>query len=215
MPIKSKFRYRLILRLVAVALLQIGLSACQSAPGVAKSEPEPEITPAPALPAPDKTADKPQTPFEQALSDSKAGKIEQAIEQFKILQQHDPAPAKVHTNLGLLYLHEKDLALATEAFLKAIQQDKNDAIAYNHLAIIQRQQGDFKQALFNYYKAINADPAYANAHLNLGILLDLYLQELPKALEEYLKYQQLTNNSNEDVEKWIIDLRRRIDSTKQ
>ncbi|MBL7000249.1 MAG: tetratricopeptide repeat protein [Gammaproteobacteria bacterium] len=215
MPIKSNSRYRPLLSLVAVVLLQISLSACQTTPSVAKPEPEPEITAAPTLPAADETATEPQTPFEQALSDSKAGKIEQAIEQFKILQQRDPTPPKVHTNLGLLYLHEKNLGLATEAFLNAIQQDKNDAIAYNHLAIIQRQQGDFKQALFNYYKAINVDPEYANAHLNLGILLDLYLQELPKALEEYLKYQQLTNNNNEDVEKWIIDLRRRIDSTKQ
>ena len=110
----------------------------------------------------------------------------------------------------MLYLHREKPALAKQAFEQAIIIDNQDAVAFNNLAIIQRQNGEFKKALFNYYKAINAKPDYANAHLNLGILLDLYLQDLPKALEQYEIYQKLTANSDEKVKKWIVDIKRRI-----
>jgi len=209
----TKISHSFIHRLYAVALLSVSLAACQTTPSTLKPEAAAEELSQVQSNTPDIATGQPESAFELALKASRAGKTEQAIAQFIKLQQQDPTPAKVHTNLGLLYLHQNDPVAATESFLRAIAQDNNDAIAYNHLAIIQRQQGDFKQALFNYYKAINADPEYANAHLNLGILLDLYLQELPKALEQYLRYQQLTNNSNEDVEKWIIDIQRRIEST--
>ena len=99
--------------------------------------------------------------------------------------------------------------------MSAIEQDKNDAIAYNHLAVIQRQEGLFQQALDNYKKAINANHDYANAYLNLGILYDIYLQEFSKAQEQYVVYQRLTANSNENIDKWLIDIKRRIDAYKR
>ncbi len=100
---------------------------------------------------------------------------------------------------------------AKKALERAIEQDKSDAIAYNHLAIIQRGNGDFKQARENYRKAIDADPDYANAYLNLAILLDIYLQDLPAALTNYEEFQRLKGEKNDSIEKWVIDLKRRIE----
>jgi lipoprotein NlpI len=58
---------------------------------------------------------------------------------------------------------------------------------------------------------LDIDPNYAYAHLNYGILLDLYLGELENALAHYQKFQQLTPEEDKEVTKWIVDLERRIE----
>jgi Tfp pilus assembly protein PilF len=168
-----------------------------------------------SLPLTDTAADDTaKTLYIQANESLKAGETDLAIQQFEQLLEIDPSAKHAYTNLGLLYMHKENSQSAKQAFLNAIERDKNDAVAYNHLAVIQRQQGMFQQALSNYKNAIDADPEYANAHLNLGILLDIYLQELPEALEQYKQYQRLTDNSNKDVDKWLADIKRRIDQQK-
>jgi len=68
------------------------------------------------------------------------------------------------------------------------------------------------QAKQHYLQALEINAEYANAHLNLGILLDIYLQQWNDALAHYQKYQELTDAKDDTVEKWIVDLQRRIDN---
>jgi len=150
--------------------------------------------------------------YQSALKSARDGKTDAAITQFQQLIQLDSVYSHAHTNLGLLLLQQDKSDNAHKALLTAIDQDKNDAIAYNHLAIIERQQGNFKQSRLYYLEAIEADPDYAIAYLNLGILMDLYLQDLKAALKQYKTYQKLTNDSDETVEKWLVDIQRRIDA---
>ncbi|MBT3202825.1 MAG: tetratricopeptide repeat protein [Gammaproteobacteria bacterium] len=205
--------------LIFIALIA-NLLACQSAPQkTASPEPvvESKIKQEPQTqPVQQKISepDPQQVLYQQAMKSTQAGEIDKAIEQFTRVVKSNPSAKHAFTNLGLLYIHKNQNREAKEAFLNAIKQNKNDAIAYNHLAVIQRQQGEFKMSLFNYYKAIKADPDYANAHLNLGILLDIYLQDLPLALEQYVIFQKLTGNTNQQVEKWVIDIKRRIAADK-
>ncbi len=186
-----------LIRALVLVLIACILSACQSVPETVSAAEDAQLK-----------------LYKQANESLTAGKTDLAIEQFEQLLKQNPAAKHAYTNLGLLYVSKQDNEQAKQAFLNAIEQDKNDAIAYTHLAVIQRQQGQFQQAKLNYEKAIDADPGYANAYLNLGILLDIYLQDLPQALAQYEKYQQLTANSNKDVEKWLIDIKRRIDKQK-
>ena len=214
MPNKNSFK------LLSFIVLGSSLLGCQTAP---KSTPE--AAPKMAIPvevevtpktdsAPVQQIDPEKALYQQAIQSTQNGDIDVAIQQFNQLIKTNPSANNAYTNLGLLYLHKTQNDKAKESFQIAIKQNINDAIAYNHLAIIQRQQGEFTHALYNYYNAINADQNYANAHLNLGILLDIYLQELPKALEQYEIYQQLNSPKNEQVDKWIIDIKRRIESKK-
>lgn len=199
-------------------ILSTSLIACQTVPKTAQQtttpvEAETEAKTTIQLDPPIQDESQ-QTLYQQAIQSTQAGDIDTAIIQFKQLINKNPSTKRAYTNLGLLYLHKKQNNAAIESFQNAIQLDKKDAIAYNHLAIIQRQQGEFTKALYNYYNAINADASYANAHLNLGILLDIYLQDLPKALEQYEIYQTLVDTKNQPVDKWIIDIKRRIDANK-
>ena len=56
-----------------------------------------------------------------------------------------------------------------------------------------------------------AEPDYAPAHLNLGVLYDLYLGEPQKALEQFEHYLALAGE-NKQVAGWVIELRKRVGS---
>jgi tetratricopeptide (TPR) repeat protein len=84
-----------------------------------------------------------------------------------------------------------------------------DALAANAQGIAQRKQGKFADAESSYRRAIEADPNYAPAHLNLGILCDLYRGEAQEALLQFQQYVLLTGE-NKRVDGWIADLRKRL-----
>ena len=152
--------------------------------------------------------------YSRAISAVKAGQDKKAIQLFTGLTRDYPDFAASFTNLGLLYLKQEKLTEAEHAFNQAIILNPADAIAYNHLGIVLRQRGQFAQARNAYEKALGINATYASAHLNLGILNDLYLQNLDTALQHYQRYQDLTGDRDKQVAKWIIDLERRVQASK-
>ena len=153
--------------------------------------------------------------YQSAVTAAKQGDIDQAITRLNSIIKTSPVFSPAYTNLGLQYLKNKQLKEAETTFKKAIELNSSDAVAYNHIAIIMRHRGDFSDALKMYRLAIESDPEYANAHLNLGILQDMYMHELPDALQQYMRYQELTNDKDKLVAKWIIDIERRIKQDKR
>ncbi len=148
--------------------------------------------------------------YEAALEDLKSSRVKPAIEEFEHLGKTAPELEFIFTNLGLAYLKIENYKAAEQAFQRAISQNKRDAVAYNHLGIINRMQGLFDKAKKAYKKAIDIDREYARAHLNLGILYDIYLQDLKLALNQYETYQTLTDSQDKTVSSWIIDIKRQL-----
>jgi tetratricopeptide (TPR) repeat protein len=115
-----------------------------------------------------------------------------------------------YTNLGLIYFREGKIDEAEKTFLQAVKVNPKSAVSYNHLGIISRGKGKFQEAKEYYQQALKINDDYAYAHLNIGILYDLYLGELDKALDHYNRFQSLSPEKDPEVEKWIVDLQRRI-----
>jgi len=115
-----------------------------------------------------------------------------------------------YANLGIVYTQSGRYEEAEAAFLSALKIKIDDASVYNHMAIMYRLQGKFDQALAYYHRAISVDPQYVKAHLNLGILYDLYLQQPRQALGHYEVYQTLTKDKDKTVALWVLDLKRRL-----
>lgn len=198
-------------------VLALGVGGCQTTPTEVAPKPEVSVTPQKDIPQGTMQPAEPKPDPEQdlyllAIGSAKNGKHKIAIKYFNELINLNPEFRLAYTNLGLALMQTDEREQAKQAFNEAIKQDKSDAIAYNHLAIIQRHEGQFKPARENYERAIKADPEYANAHLNLGILLDIYFQDFPRALEHYQIFQELTGNKDERVEKWVLDIKRRIET---
>lgn len=184
----------------AALLLCLGLAACASGPGPDKAEKPTSI----------KVDPQAQAEFSQALAALKSGRDEDAQQLFTSMTKKYPGLAGPFTNLGLLYLKKGKWDEAKQAFLQATTVKPDDAVAYNHLGVAYRESGEFKQAKQAYETALKIKPDYADAHLNLGILLDVYLNDLASALNHYEQYQALTGSPDDNVAKWIVDLKRRV-----
>jgi len=174
----------------------------------AQAQPEAEVVEAEVVEA--EPIDYNQQAYQQAITALKSGNTEGALEILTDLSREAPDKPRIFTNLGLAYFGLQQPDLAEQAFQQAVTRDPDDAVAYNHLGILRRHKGRFQEALIQYQRAIEIDDNYAPAHLNLGILFDLYLQDLEKALQQYQKYQVLSSEDNPQVNGWIVDIERRL-----
>ena len=147
--------------------------------------------------------------YKSALSAMKNSELKKARGLLQDVINQRPNFSNAHVNLGIDFLKSNSLSEAENAFNHALRINPKNVFALNQLGILHRQQGDFSAAKSSYKKAIDINSDYANAHLNLGILYDLYLYDLPNAIEHYKNYQSLTKDKNKQVEKWIVDLERR------
>lgn len=102
-----------------------------------------------------------------------------------------------------------DLPAAETALQTATEADANNPMAWTELGVVQRQRGKFAAARTSYEKALAIDPAYAPAHRNLGVLLDLYLGDPAAALQSFMRYKELTGEEK-PVNGWIADLKQRL-----
>jgi tetratricopeptide (TPR) repeat protein len=156
-------------------------------------------------PIPDRAAQQ----YAQALQLMKAGRATDAELEFKELSVAYPEYAGPELNLGLLYLRDSHLPEAEAAFKTALQRSPTNPIAGNELGIVERKLGKFAQAEAAYEQAITAEPNYAAAHLNLGVLYDLYLGEPQKALDQFERYISIAGE-NKQVAGWVVELRKRV-----
>ena len=189
-------------------LCLLSLAACSSAPtqNSAKSN-------SPAAIAKAKAVDvSPQIValYQRAVATLKSGDENNALIQFQSIAEKAPQLAGPFINMGLIHLRKQRYQDAEQALLQATTINPNDAVAQNHLGIVMREQGKFDKAGAAYQQALQIDPNYANAHLNIAVLYDIYLNDFPKALQHYEKYQALTDNKDDQVPKWIADVKQRL-----
>jgi tetratricopeptide (TPR) repeat protein len=184
----------------AAATGAVTTAAAAAAPGGVGSTPAADSTPIPARAA---------QQYSQALQMMKTNRRTDAELEFKQLNAAYPQFAGPQLNLGLLYLHDSRLPEAEAAFKAALQITPANPIAGDELGITERKLGKFADAEAAYLRAIAAEPNYAPAHLNLGVLYDLYLAEPQKALEQFQRYIEIAGE-NKQVSGWVIELRKRV-----
>jgi len=148
--------------------------------------------------------------YDNALAAMKGGDIARAKSVLTDLTHDYPSLSGPYVNLGIIHFRADEIDQAEKDFQQALKVNPDSAVSLNHLGIINRGKGKFEEAKEDYEKALAIDPNYAYAHLNYGILLDLYLGKLDDALHHYQKFQELAPGKDKEVEKWIIDLQRRI-----
>jgi Flp pilus assembly protein TadD len=168
-------------------------------------------TPAPAVPAGPvipKAPARATSEYARALQLMRGGDATQAILEFQVMTQSYPDLPGPYANLGILYRNANQLAEAEAALAKAAERASWDAATWNEYGLTLRQAGKFPEARAAYEKATAANPSYAPAHRNLGVLLDLYLDDPISAQAELETYKTLTGE-DKTVNGWIAELRSR------
>jgi tetratricopeptide (TPR) repeat protein len=150
-----------------------------------------------------------QTLYEQAVAVMASGDFVDAELRLKEFLLQYPDYPGAHVNLAIIHSQNENDVAAQAAIDAALALDPSHPAALNQQGLLLRRNGKFIEAEAAYLKAVTASPDYALAHYNLGVLNELYLQRLDVALQHFEIYQELVGG-DEQVEKWIADLRRRV-----
>jgi len=178
-----------------LTVAMLAMAGCASAP-----EAPPEAS------APVEAMEQFETALKAMLAED-YGTAEPMLESLMVSWPSLSGPA---LNLGILYSATGRDAEAEAVFRELVAEDPANAVAWSELAIVLRRTGDFPGADEAYARALELQPDYARAWRNRGVLLDLYLQEPEEALKHYERYAELTGGSDQQVEKWIAELRMRL-----
>ena len=178
-----------------------GANGASAAPG---ASPGGSAAPVPAVPI---TA-RGKADFDRAVGFMKAGKVTEAELEFKQVALQFPQLSSPYVNLGILYRKAGHLEQSEDALKTAVERNDGSAVAWTELGATQSLRGEFPNAAASYEKAIAADPNFAAAYRNLGVVSDLYLGDPERALTAFERYKELTGEEK-PVSGWIAELRAR------
>ncbi|PTQ88178.1 tetratricopeptide repeat protein [Agitococcus lubricus] len=147
--------------------------------------------------------------YQQALTLLKAQQWDDAYNKFEEVQAKAPQFVGPVLNQVLIRIQQQNFKEADLLLKKAQGINSKNPYIYNLQGFVLRQQGQFVESRKAYEQALTISPKYAKAHFNLGVLADLYLQDLPFALQHYEAYQALQTKPDATVAKWIVDLQKR------
>ena len=163
-----------------------------------------EVEPKAAVSDPEVRAD-----YENALLLLQQERYDEGIAALLAVTQGTPNVTAPYIDLGIAYARSGDLDSAEASLKKALEVNPRHPIAYNELGIVYRKKGQFADARASYEKALELFPSFHFAQRNLAILCDLYLGDMPCALEHYELYRQAAPN-DEQAAKWVADLQSRV-----
>jgi len=146
--------------------------------------------------------------FTRALTLMRGSDATQAILEMQVLTQSYPDLSGPYANLGILHRNANQLPESEAALAKATERAPWDAQTWTEYGLTLRQAGKFPEARAAYESAIKANPSYAPAHRNLGVLTDLFLDDPMTAQAELETYKQLTGE-DKPVSGWLAELRSR------
>ena len=209
---------------VAAALLLVACGSAPSKPKEAASEPVSAGKPGAAAPgqsgtnaapgaasgstAPVAVTARGKADFDRAVGLMRSGNNTEAELEFKQVALQFPQLAAPYVNLGILYRKTGRLDLSEDSLKTAVERNDGSAVAWTELGATQRLRGEFPNAAASYEKAISADPNFAPAYRNLGVVSDLYLGDPERALTAFERYKELTGEEK-PVSGWIAELRAR------
>jgi len=147
--------------------------------------------------------------FIEAKKAKRAGKLDVAEQKLKVITKQDKELSGPWVMLGEIAVEKKQYKQAEEAFQKAILINPDNINAYVALAKVQRLMGEFHVAQNTLALALKVWPDFPEAHLNLGILYDLYLNEPKKAQMHMEAYLFLNKYKNKQAIAWYQEVQGR------
>jgi Tfp pilus assembly protein PilF len=102
-----------------------------------------------------------------------AGEYDDAVTILRDTVRVHGVSAKIYTELGLIYLQQKRLDLASLVLAKALELDAKDPAVYSGLALLAQRLGKAQEAFQLYDQAVTLDAGYIDARFNkAAVLLD-------------------------------------------
>lgn len=110
---------------------------------------------------------------------------------------------------GDIATENQDLETAITHYKKALEVNSKNLNAYIRLAKTQRLLGNFIMAQNTYADALRVWEDFPEAHLNLGVLYDIYLNRPLRAQKHMEAYVFLAEDENATVGRWLQEIQQR------
>ena len=104
---------------------------------------------------------------------AQAGKIDEAIAEFRRAVAADPGNFKAHNNLGVLYKRKGWITQAINEYKAASRADPMNPVPYKNMAILQEEQRRLAEALQNYARYLDLAPNASDADVIRSRVIDL------------------------------------------
>ena len=147
--------------------------------------------------------------FIEARKAYKSKNYERAEALLRQIIETDKKLAGPWVMLGNIAEENKQSDQAIDHYLKAIQVNRLNVNAYLPLARLQREKGQFLEAQNTYAEALAVWRDFPEAHLNLAILYDLYLNDSLQAQQHMEAFQFLKGEKDAQVAEWLKEIRSR------
>ena len=147
--------------------------------------------------------------FVAASSMFQQGNLKGARAKFREMTEKYPSLSGPWVKLGAIAEKEEKYEEAVKHYRKATSVNRNNVNAYIALGRVQRRRGEFGAAQASYSEALEVWRDFPEAHLNLAILYDLYVNQPEQAQKHYEAYYFLAGNKGKKVHKWLVEVKRR------
>lgn len=147
--------------------------------------------------------------FEKAVKLLQEKDYERGIRLLNRVAERSEKSIAPYINLGIAYRITGEMKLAENSLNKALAINSIHPSANNEMAIVYRKTGRFAEARRIYERILERFAFYMPARKNLGILCDLYINDLNCAMANYEIYTK-ADPGDKNVAMWIADLRIRM-----
>jgi protein O-mannosyl-transferase len=128
----------------------------------------------------------PAAHYKLGVAMARAGRVQEAIDQYQQAGRLNPHTADEHWNLGNALRNVGMVTEAMDQYEQAVRLKPDFAEAYNNWGVALAQAGRLQEAIEHYEQALRIEPQNARAHFNLGVAW----QQLGKGKEAIDQYQQ-------------------------
>ena len=133
-------------------------------------------------------------------------KADKLLRDLSIRSPHLSGPYALRAQIAL---QDQEKAQALNYYKKAISINPENVNVYIGMANLQRELGEFKQAQNTYVKALSVWKDFPEAHANLAILYDIYLNKPLDAQKHMEAFHFLTQGSDRRSEQWLAEIQQR------
>jgi len=151
-----------------------------------------------------------QKTYQDALEALKADNADKAISSLVKIANNHPNHIGAWINLAHAYLTKTKINEAESAAAHAKSINPKVAEIYNLQGLIAVQKGEYANAEKSYLQSIQLKANYPASHYNLGLLYDMYYQDIDHAVIEYERYLELSDGTDKKTVGWVTELKQKI-----
>lgn len=143
--------------------------------------------------------------YQQALNNLEQAQPQGAEKLLEDLLRERADVAELWINLALSQYQQKKWQVAEKTVGRILGSFPRVAQAHNLAGLLAVEKGEFKEAEQHYLQALEITPSYGNALYNMALLQDVYLRNIPAAVEYYNRYLAVVEE-DEATKAWAENL---------